>query len=137
MQSAPCQPGGGIIGSLADATHAIALADAADGTVASLPPQTLLLKLTHYGDANLDGPVNFADLLIVAQHYGQTAANWDQGDFTSDATVGFPDLLKLAQSYGSLSSAASAVSPLAAAASPVSDTSDVTQRFMPRRKRLL
>jgi uncharacterized lipoprotein YddW (UPF0748 family) len=51
------------------------------------------------GDANLDGSVNFTDLLAVAQNYEQTSRLWSQGDFTLDGTVAFADLLILAQNY--------------------------------------
>ena len=57
------------------------------------------------GDANYDGSVGFDDLLVLAQHYGATAATFDQGDFNADGKVGFDDLLLLAQNYGSGSSA--------------------------------
>jgi hypothetical protein len=53
------------------------------------------------GDANLDGKVDFSDLLILAQHYGLSpGAMWGDGDFNADGGVGFDDLLILAQNYG-------------------------------------
>jgi hypothetical protein len=84
----------------------LGLGDSADGVVAGLPANTLLVKPALPGDANLDGHVTFADLLNLAQHYGQTAATWDHGDNNYDGTVGFADLLALAQHYGQASAAA-------------------------------
>ena len=53
------------------------------------------------GDVNLDGAVNFTDLLTLAQHYGATtAATRDQGDLNGDGAINFNDLLVLAQNYG-------------------------------------
>lgn len=52
------------------------------------------------GDTNLDGSVNFTDLLALAQNYGHGGAEWSQGDFTYDGSVNFSDLLLLAQNYG-------------------------------------
>ena len=100
--------GDGIITSAADGRHGLAIADSADGAVAGLPPHTLLLKFARYGDVNLDGTVAFAGLLALAQHYGQTNANWDQGDMNYDGTVNFADLLALAQNYGGAAPAVSA-----------------------------
>ncbi len=51
------------------------------------------------GDANHDASVNFDDLLILAQHYGQSGAFAD-GDFNYSGVVDFDDLLLLAQKYG-------------------------------------
>ena len=59
----------------------------------------LILRPALIGDANQDGQVTFADLLIFAQNYGRTAATWDEGDFNYDGVVGFDDLLLLAESY--------------------------------------
>lgn len=55
------------------------------------------------GDANRDRVVSFADLLIVAQSYGQSGKTFSQGNFDYDAAgnVGFSDLLILGQSYSS------------------------------------
>lgn len=55
------------------------------------------------GDANLDGSINFDDLLIIAQHYDQPNPTGDihVGDFNLNGQVNFDDLLKLAQHYGS------------------------------------
>ena len=52
------------------------------------------------GDANLDGKVNFSDLLTLAQNYGGTNLLWQDGDFTGEGKVDFSDLLILAQHYG-------------------------------------
>lgn len=52
------------------------------------------------GDANADGRVNFADLLIFAQNYGKTGAAFSQGDFTGDGAVTFADMLIFTQNYG-------------------------------------
>jgi hypothetical protein len=53
------------------------------------------------GDANNDGKVNFADLLILAQNYGKSPGQtFDTADFNNDGGVGFDDLLILAQNYG-------------------------------------
>lgn len=58
------------------------------------------------GDVNHDGQVDFADLLIVAQHYGQNVPLYEQGDLTGDGNVQFSDLLILAQNYGASTAAA-------------------------------
>lgn len=68
---------------------------------------TLLTPVRLAGDANGDGVVNFADLLLLAQHYGQaTGALPVDGDFNNDGAVSFDDLLILAQNYGRTSAAA-------------------------------
>ncbi len=51
------------------------------------------------GDADLNGIVDFSDLLKLAQNYEATNRLWAQGDFTLDGTVNFDDLLAIAQNY--------------------------------------
>ena len=92
--------GPGIDTSAADASHELGYADSATGVVKDLPPGTVLVKYTVSGDADLDGKVDFNDLVILARHYNQSNANWDQGDFNYDGTVGFDDLVLLARNYG-------------------------------------
>jgi hypothetical protein len=59
---------------------------------------TVIVRTTLRGDANLDGSVNFDDLLKLAANYNGTGG-WAQGDFTYDGSVNFDDLLKLASNY--------------------------------------
>lgn len=63
---------------------------------------TVLVSYALAGDSNLDGKVDFADLVKVAQNYGKSdgTADWFQGDFNYDGNVGFADLVTLAQHYG-------------------------------------
>lgn len=94
----------GVITSVAAAgnanhTTAIGYADSGDGTNLNPTPDTIELKYTLTGDTNLDGSVNFADLLALAQNYGDTGKSWDQGDLNYDRSVNFGDLLMLAQRY--------------------------------------
>lgn len=53
------------------------------------------------GDTDIDGDVDFADLLTVAQNYEHVPnARWFDGDFNNDLVVNFSDLLVVAQNYG-------------------------------------
>jgi hypothetical protein len=69
------------------------------------------------GDADNDGDVDFADLLITVQNYGQTGQYFSQGNFDYDpqGRVDFADLLLVTQRFGtSLSTAPAARSARAA-----------------------
>jgi fibronectin-binding autotransporter adhesin len=61
----------------------------------------VLTRYTLLGDATLDGTVNFADLVQLAQNYNVVdgTRTWFLGDFTYDGNVNFADLVKLAQNY--------------------------------------
>lgn len=80
-------------GILIDPLHAFAVTYDAGGVhVTSALP----------GDVNLDRSVDFDDLLILAQQYGNgTGQTWTTADFTGDGATGFDDLLIFAQRYGS------------------------------------
>jgi len=60
---------------------------------------SVLVEFTRNGDSNLDGTVNFTDLLAIGQNYNKTGMVWNQGDFNYDGTVNFNDLLIVAQNY--------------------------------------
>jgi hypothetical protein len=72
--------------------------------VTGLLPNQLLIKYTLAGDANLDGQVNFADLLIVAQDFNKTGEDWVGGNFIYNPTglVNFNDLLIVAQNFNKI-----------------------------------
>src|SRR5204863_2195153 len=69
----------------------------ADGT-------SIVARSTLLGDANLDGRVDFTDLVQIAQNYNVTDGNrtWFTGDFTYDGNTNFNDLVKLAQNYNAV-----------------------------------
>jgi hypothetical protein len=67
------------------------------------------------GDANLDGRVQFADLVILAQNYNLGGRTWTTGDFDATGTTAFSDLVLLAQNYGSGGSVVEGVDPTFAA----------------------
>ena len=62
---------------------------------------SILIRYTLAGDANLDGTVDFQDLVKVAQNYNTVNGwmLWSSGDFNYDGNVDFNDLVKLAQNY--------------------------------------
>lgn len=67
------------------------------------------------GDINRDRSVDFGDLLILAQNYGQNGRGYTAGnlDRSTDGRIDFNDLLILAQSYGqALTTTAIASSPV-------------------------
>ncbi len=53
------------------------------------------------GDADVDGDVDFDDLLALAQSYEQAGQTWATGDFSGNGITEFDDLLTVAQHYGS------------------------------------
>jgi hypothetical protein len=55
---------------------------------------------TRRGDADLNGAVDFDDLLTLAANYNRTGSGtWITGDFTGEGNVNFDDLLRLASNY--------------------------------------
>jgi hypothetical protein len=73
----------------------------ADSNGVPLSADATLNFFSLAGDVNRDRSVNFDDLLIVAQNYGQAGRSFSQGnlDYDSAGNVDFDDLLLLAQHY--------------------------------------
>ncbi len=80
-----------------------------DGVIVSGPrrlavtytPTSVVVTAARAGDADLNGTVNFDDLLILAQNYNSASVtSWATGDFDGTGTTVFDDLLALAQNYG-------------------------------------
>ncbi|HEY7116654.1 MAG TPA: hypothetical protein VH475_08710, partial [Tepidisphaeraceae bacterium] len=82
---------------------------------------SVLLTYTIGGDANLDGVVDFADLVILAQQYNTSGKTFVEGNFNYDAAgdVDFADLVIMAQHYNT---------SLAAAAQPTLLTRETPAR---------
>ena len=72
-----------------------------DGLVSSADMDKLVCDIlgTAYGDANLDGAVNFEDFAILAFYYDQDVG-WRNGDFDGDGTNSMVDFSLLAGNYG-------------------------------------
>jgi hypothetical protein len=74
--------------------------DQADRTILTGAMAGGTIILAKDGDTNGDHQVSFADLVAVAQHYGQSAGSAAAGDVNGDGVVSFADLVAVAQHYG-------------------------------------
>lgn len=55
---------------------------------------------THYGDADLDGDVDFKDFNIMSTNYGKKGMSWSDGNFDGDDEVGFEDFVWMSTNFG-------------------------------------
>jgi hypothetical protein len=64
-------------------------------------PNNVLVRMTWYGDGNLDGVVNKFDVAALAQGYSGLAGyiGWSDGDYTYAGYISKLDISLLAQSY--------------------------------------
>src|SRR5205823_901625 len=88
----------------AEATDVLPFANGATSDTflgSTVDKTTILTRYTLAGDANLDGAVDFNDLVKLAQNYNISdgSRTWIGGDFTYDGNTDFNDLVKLAQNY--------------------------------------
>jgi hypothetical protein len=120
---------GAIVSSAAAAgpagVYGVGYADWIDGVVSGQTANTVELRYTLMGDANLDRTVNSTDSLLMSRNYmvaGKTA--WDQGNFNYDSTINMADALLLQKNFNA--TANGTVAPAGAgtvlAPAPVSST---------------
>jgi autotransporter-associated beta strand protein len=64
----------------------------------SIDNTSLLMRYTLLGDTNLDGAVNFADLVNLARRFNQPGL-WVNGDSNYDGQVNFTDLVNVARNF--------------------------------------
>jgi VCBS repeat protein/FG-GAP repeat protein len=115
--------------------YSLGYADSADGTGVNTTPNSVEIKYTLTGDANLDGKVDIFDLNTLLPHFNSTGP-WTAGDFTYDGKVDVFDLNALLPNYNqslpALSTSATqqtaaASAPTAASAQTIFSASPVTQ----------
>lgn len=97
--------GGTIAQSIDPAGDVFGIAIGAMGS--GLPPFAMewVPHTVQPGDTNLDGKVDFNDLVTLSRNYGHQGG-WVQGDFDWDQIVDFGDLVMLARNYGQTLTAA-------------------------------
>ncbi|MDB5328743.1 MAG: autotransporter [Phycisphaerales bacterium] len=61
---------------------------------------TVTLRITLPGDADLNGTVDFNDFLVLQNNFGQAGTRFDQGNFNYDGQTDFNDFLALQNSFG-------------------------------------
>jgi hypothetical protein len=80
------------------------VADGGPGTWMGQPindTNNVLVRMTYYGDGNLDGVVNRLDVTALSQGYSGLAGyvGWSDGDYTYSGDITKVDVSLLAQSY--------------------------------------
>jgi len=97
---------------------AVGYADSADGLVSGQPLNTVEVRYTVMGDANLDRVVNSTDAVQMARNYNNSInPAWDQGNFNYDASVNMADAVLLQKNFNATASGAAAAA-LAPATTP-------------------
>jgi Ca2+-binding RTX toxin-like protein len=74
-------------------------ASAIDG-LGTIDTGGVFIRLTRYGDANLDGTVGRTDFVALARNFNRTGMDWKHGDFNYDGNVNLHDLNRLAANFG-------------------------------------
>ena len=67
------------------------------GTAAG--PNQIVVKYTLAADANLDGLVNFNDLVAVVQNFNKSGTDWAHGNFHYAGSTSFNDLVLVVQNF--------------------------------------
>jgi hypothetical protein len=93
--------GSGITSSAAAANPSHFSVGYLDSTDPGGVPNAVLVKYTLVGDTNLDGFVNFQDLVTVIQNLNKPGMDWAEGNFFYDpnGVVNFQDLVAVVQNF--------------------------------------
>jgi autotransporter-associated beta strand protein len=83
-------------------TLAIGFADGNTDPGTPAAPNQILIKYTLAGDTNLDGLVNFADLVAVVQNFNKSGTDWSTGNFAYGASTSFADLVAVVQNFNKI-----------------------------------
>jgi hypothetical protein len=70
----------------------------------SVDANTILVKYTYYGDANLDGLVNGSDYTAIDNGFNAGLSGWSNGDFNYDGVINGDDYALIDNSFNMLSS---------------------------------
>ncbi len=74
-----------------------------DGIVSELDREFWVdVNQTFFGDADLNGNVDFSDFLVLSRNFGTTDADWEDGNFNLDREVNFSDFLFLSRNFGQM-----------------------------------
>ena len=65
----------------------------------TIDTDTVIVRYTRYGDANLDGVTNIADFSRLAANFNR-AGQWLDGDFNYDGVTNLDDFTALAANFG-------------------------------------
>jgi hypothetical protein len=107
------------------ATFGVGYADAADGIVVGQPANSIELRYTLMGDANLDRTVNSTDAILLARNYlAINSPAWDIGNFNYDTATTLADATLLQKNFNATVTAS--VVSAAVAPPPVSTPSPIT-----------
>jgi autotransporter-associated beta strand protein len=79
-------------------TYNVGYADSADGSGVNTTPNSIEVKYTLNGDANLNGSTDIFDLNILLPHFNGTGV-WTGGDFTYNGNVDIFDLNALLPNF--------------------------------------
>ena len=127
--------GSGITSSAAQAnsaTYGLGYADSADsGNPANLAFDTIEVRYTLLGDANLDGTVNSEDFTPLSHNLGQSGMMWDDGDFNYDGTVNAEDFTPFSQN---LNQSVQFAAPIVQSANSIAASTPLAQATSPASK---
>jgi autotransporter-associated beta strand protein len=78
---------------------AIGINDGNSDAGSAAAPNQIVVKYTLSGDTNLDGLVNFTDLVAVVQNFNKAGTDWAHGNFQFGTSTNFNDLVAVVQNF--------------------------------------